>query len=121
MDSAIKLEKDPSQVLENENISDENDIQTVEGTSASKSGKRGMKEIKKDEQTAEIPQKCILCGKMVKTSAERVVHMRTHSELKPFTCNICGKGFINSSNLTVHMRTHSEETLHLKYLWQRIY
>ena len=37
------------------------------------------------------------------------VHLRTHSDEKPYHCNQCPKVFSNGGGLKVHLRTHSDE------------
>ncbi|XP_024143503.1 zinc finger protein 569 isoform X2 [Oryzias melastigma] len=53
---------------------------------------------------------CDVCCKMFLTSKQLLVHMRTHTNEKPFHCEQCGRGFTTRGPLTVHMRVHTGET-----------
>jgi len=37
------------------------------------------------------------------------LHMRTHTDLRPFACGVCGMRFGRSDALTVHTRSHTGE------------
>lgn len=51
------------------------------------------------------------CGKYYMSAANLMVHMRSHTGLKPFTCPIstCGKDFVTGYSLKTHLRCHSGE------------
>lgn len=53
---------------------------------------------------------CDICCKMFLTSKQLQIHLRTHSEEKPFQCGECSKGFTTKGSLTIHMRVHTGET-----------
>ncbi|XP_065349784.1 zinc finger protein 778-like [Cloeon dipterum] len=50
-------------------------------------------------------KECTECGG-VYSRTSLVVHMRTHSGVRPFKCNICFKAFTTRWNLNQHMWTH---------------
>lgn len=49
---------------------------------------------------------CSMCGKEFMNSSRLKVHIRSHTQERPFKCEDCGKCFITSSHLKRHMRTH---------------
>ena len=51
--------------------------------------------------------KCHICNKVSLHKGHLNVHMRVHSDLKPFGCTICPLKFSISCNLETHMQTHS--------------
>ncbi|XP_058835298.1 zinc finger protein 180-like [Topomyia yanbarensis] len=48
------------------------------------------------------PKICPICGT---TSTAMVVHMRTHSKLRPFACHSCSKSFYTSNKLRCHIQS----------------
>ena len=53
------------------------------------------------------PFKCEICDKEFKRKNELTAHQKYHTGAKPFKCKLCSKGFGSSSNLAMHMRTHT--------------
>jgi hypothetical protein len=58
-------------------------------------------------------QVCETCDKSFVCPSSLAVHMRTHSEVKPYVCETCGRAFSQSGNLGRHRRTHSGEKPHV--------
>ncbi|XP_054597074.2 zinc finger protein 574 isoform X2 [Nothobranchius furzeri] len=59
--------------------------------------------------TDERPFECSTCGKRFRQLPHLQDHERIHSGLRPFCCWICGKSFSVAARLTEHARTHSGE------------
>jgi len=57
--------------------------------------------------TNEKPFSCDVCDYVCTQSGALRSHIRTHSGNKPYLCNICNMSLTTSSNLSTHMRTHS--------------
>eukprot|EP00744_Colponema_vietnamica_P001183 GILI01001987.1.p1 GENE.GILI01001987.1~~GILI01001987.1.p1 ORF type:complete len:260 (+),score=52.16 GILI01001987.1:129-908(+) len=52
--------------------------------------------------------KCHICGRGFSQKSNYEVHIRVHTQEKPYICNFegCGLGFISSTYLRAHMRGH---------------
>ncbi|XP_047217868.1 zinc finger protein 574 [Girardinichthys multiradiatus] len=59
--------------------------------------------------TDERPFECSTCGKRFRQLPHLQDHERIHTGLRPFCCWICGKSFSVAARLTEHARTHSGE------------
>jgi hypothetical protein len=56
--------------------------------------------------TNEKPYECDVCEKRCTTAGNLKVHMRIHTNEKPFECHVCEKRFRQSSGLKVHVRRY---------------
>ncbi|XP_031432405.2 LOW QUALITY PROTEIN: zinc finger protein 574 [Clupea harengus] len=59
--------------------------------------------------TDERPFECSHCGKRFRQLPHLQDHERIHSGLRPFACWVCGKSFSVAARLTEHARVHSGE------------
>ncbi|XP_029691421.1 zinc finger protein OZF-like isoform X2 [Takifugu rubripes] len=59
------------------------------------------------EGNVEEETKCFECEKEFRKKADLRLHMRVHTDKKPFLCNFCGKAFTQSSVRNIHLRTHA--------------
>ena len=53
---------------------------------------------------------CPICGKSI--SYRLSVHMRLHSNERPYRCEMCGKSFYQRSSLKSHLSMHSDVKSH---------
>jgi uncharacterized Zn-finger protein len=51
-------------------------------------------------------RKCKICFKVYSDRIRLELHMRTHTNIKPFPCKICGKAFTQKRSLKEHLLTH---------------
>ncbi|XP_046859465.1 zinc finger protein 180-like isoform X2 [Xenia sp. Carnegie-2017] len=54
------------------------------------------------------PYKCDYCGKGFHQKIDKRIHHYTHTGEKPHRCKKCGRGFKQLTHLNYHMRTHSD-------------
>jgi len=54
-------------------------------------------------------RKCGVCGKVFSGKYHLQLHMRLHTNIKPFTCSICEKSFTQKRSLKEHQLTHEAE------------
>ncbi|CAL6311095.1 unnamed protein product [Bathycoccus prasinos] len=59
--------------------------------------------------TNEKPYECHVCEKRYRQANGLKYHMRTHTNEKPYECDVCEKRFRQSGDLKVHMRIHTNE------------
>lgn len=59
-----------------------------------------------------IPCKCKICGRMLKSNSNLVVHMRSHGE-RSLECSVCGWRTKTRNCLRSHMDTHAVEKKYL--------
>lgn len=52
---------------------------------------------------------CFVCFKLFKNLHALDVHMRTHSNARPFSCDMCIAAFQTKANLQRHIKTHTGE------------
>ncbi|XP_077978574.1 uncharacterized protein LOC144434011 [Glandiceps talaboti] len=51
---------------------------------------------------------CHECGQWFFEISELRIHVKIHTNDRPFECQLCGKGFRECDNLKTHMRTHAK-------------
>lgn len=51
---------------------------------------------------------CASCDKAFAQPGELSIHMRMHTQERPFACTVCGKAYKTSSMRASHMDTHIE-------------
>ncbi len=85
-----------------------------EGNNKSKSGSRSTSGVKK-RRAPPIPRQCNLCGKVLSSDYNLMLHMRVHNNDKPWICEEpgCGKAFVKPENLRTHIRSHTKERPYL--------
>ena len=53
---------------------------------------------------------CDVCEKVFGCPSKLAVHMRTHTNEKPYECDVCEKRFRHSISLKHHMRTQNKDS-----------
>ena len=52
---------------------------------------------------------CGICEKVFESPSSLAIHMRTHTNERPYECDVCEKKFRPSNALKIHMRIHTNE------------
>lgn len=52
---------------------------------------------------------CDFCGRQMQNKVKFDIHMRSHTNERPFECEQCGRKFKSRGNLSRHMRLHTED------------
>lgn len=63
-------------------------------------------------QHTEAKNKCEICGMKSSTTGKLKIHMRTHSDDKPYQCSFCPSNFRQLSVLRVHEFVHTKKSNH---------
>ena len=48
---------------------------------------------------------CATCGVRCMAPSQLKIHIRTHTNIRPYTCKVCNLGTKSKENLTKHMKT----------------
>ena len=64
---------------------------------------------KKGTKRKRTQHECDVCEKLFVSPSHLAVHMRTHTNEKPYECDVCERCFRQSQHLKVHMRIHTNE------------
>ncbi|XP_037773026.1 zinc finger protein 701-like [Penaeus monodon] len=59
--------------------------------------------------TEEKPYNCEICNNTFSRKNNLVRHMRIHASKKPYSCEICNKSLSERSHLVKHTRVHTKE------------
>ena len=65
--------------------------------------------VKKGTKRKRTQHECDVCEKVFTQSGDLKVHMRVHTNERPYECDVCEKRFTQSGSLARHMRTHTNE------------
>ena len=65
--------------------------------------------IEKGAKRKRTQHECDVCEKVFQYPSILAIHMRTHTNEKPYECDVCEKRFRQSSALKSHMRVHTNE------------
>ena len=65
--------------------------------------------IAKGVKRKRTQHECDVCEKVFRYPSKLAVHMRIHTNEKPYECDVCQKSFRTSDSLQKHMRIHTNE------------
>ena len=102
----MKAEKEEPLVLCSR-IPDEEDDLEANHHQIQKEKTSFMKKGVKRKRTQQ--HECDVCEKVFGYPSQLAVHMRTHTNEKPYECDVCEKRFSRSGTLQSHMRIHTNE------------
>ena len=71
--------------------------------------RRRYKQTKSGDKKKPKQGQCDVCGVIVRRFSSLKVHMRLHTNEKPYVCDICSKAFRSKGLLNVHVTTHSDK------------
>ena len=73
-------------------------------------------QIRKEEMTVRKGAKrkrgqheCGVCEKVFVSASKLAIHMRIHTNERPYKCDVCEKRFTQLGNLQIHVRIHTNE------------
>lgn len=66
-------------------------------------------EKKIDSRPVKKSHNCQICDKPFITRSHLELHIRIHSDIRPFQREVCEKSFIQKGHLKSHIMTHTEE------------
>ena len=61
--------------------------------------------IKKGTKRKRTQHVCDVCEKMLQCPSQLAIHMRIHTNEKPYDCHVCEKSYRQLGSLKYHMRT----------------
>ena len=65
--------------------------------------------VKKGAKRKRTQHECDVCGKVFDRRSNLDIHMRTHTNERPYECDVCDEAFRQSGHLQKHVRTHTNE------------
>ncbi|XP_028968105.1 zinc finger protein 544-like [Galendromus occidentalis] len=81
--------------------SDENYVQALRFSFRTRDSDKQKENLERGERPV-----CSICGKDFSTTWHMRVHMRGHTNERPYPCTICEKAFTQKGNLKAHMQRH---------------
>ncbi|XP_063828736.1 zinc finger protein OZF-like [Ostrinia nubilalis] len=79
----------------------------LENTKSCKNKSKGFPKRKKKRNKQKGPENCSVCGKEFANPSTLLIHMRSHTNEKPYQCEFCDKRYKNAGSLKRHsVRNH---------------